>query len=236
LVFDFKNPVAPNVGAPIAITEKEAVDTVIAAAASGMVVFGFGMESGRDVSADLQSHAHRLGILDIQNPAAPILRPSIDLPGRFAAASDISRDGFLVWTDAWNETASAMELQVSACDLSDVYKITTLARPGAFTILNRDIFIAGPSAIKRHRLSDAGTFQTAAELPLDWSPSQLSLSNETLLGSDNSHALAVPLAAFPASPIEWETDRPLDLQSIAMPSNGDLLAPAGENGVDRFAR
>jgi hypothetical protein len=56
------------------------------------------------------------------------------------------------------------------------------------------------------------------------------------LGSDNSHALAVPLAAFPANAIEWETDRALDLQSVAMPSNGALLAPAGENGVDRFER
>jgi hypothetical protein len=129
-----------------------------------------------------------------------------------------------------------MELQVSACDLADVYKITALARPGAFAILNRDIFIAGPSAIKRHRLSDAGTFQTAVELPLDWSPSQLTLTNNTLLGCDNSHVVAVPIASFPANPIEWESDRALNLQSVVMPSNGDLLAPAGDNGVDRFAR
>jgi len=236
LVFDFKNPASPTVTAPIAITEKEAVDIVNATAASGLVVFGFGREGGKDISADLQSHAHRLGTLDVQNPAAPVLRPSIDLPGRFAAASDISRDGFLVWTDAWNSTSQSIELQVSACDLADVYKITALSRPVAFAILNRDIFIAGPSAIKRHRLSDAGTFQTAAELPLDWSPSQLTLTNNTLLGCDNSHVVAVPMASFPANPIEWESDRALNLQSVVMPSNGDLLAPAGENGVDRFAR
>lgn len=236
VVFNFANPAAPTPSGPISLTEKEAVNLKDIYAAAGVVVYGFGREAGVDISEDLQSHSHRLGILDLQNPASPVLRPSIDLPGRLAAASDISREGFLVWTDAWNSTTQSMELQVSACDLSDVYKITTLARPGAFTILNRDIFIAGPSAIKRHRLSDVGTFQTTAELPLDWSPSQLILTNETLLGSDNSHALAVPLAAFPANAIEWETDRALDLQTVAMPSNGDLLAPAGENGVDRFER
>jgi hypothetical protein len=236
VVFNFANPAAPTPSGSISLTEKEAVNLKNIYAAAGVVVYGFGREAGVDISEDLQSHSHRLGILDLQNPASPVLRPSIDLPGRLAAASDISREGFLVWTDAWNSTTQSMELQVSACDLSDVYKITTLARPGAFTILNRDIFIAGPSAIKRHRLSDAGTFQTTAELPLDWSPSQLILTNETLLGSDNSHALAVPLAAFPADAIEWETDRALDLQSVAMPSNGELLAPAGENGVDRFER
>jgi hypothetical protein len=236
VVFNFSNPAAPSISGPISLTEKEAVNLKSIHAAAGLVVYGFGREAGFDISEDLQSHSHRLGILDLQNPASPVQRPSIDLPGRLAAVSDMSSEGFLVWTDAWNSTTQSMELQVSACDLSDVYKITTLSRPGAFTILNRDIFIAGPSVIKRHRLSDAGAFQTAAELPLDWSPSQLSLSNETLLASDNSHTLAVPLNAFPASPIEWETNRPLDLQSIAMPSNGDLLAPAGENGVDRFAR
>ena len=236
LVFDFKNPAAPTVGAPIAITEKEAVDTLNATAASGLVVFGFGREGGKDMSADLQSHAHRLGILDVQNPATPVLRPSIDLPGRFAAASDISRDGFLVWTDAWNETASAMELQVSACDLADVYKVSTLALPGTFAVWNRDILFADVSGIKRHRLNDAGLLQKISELPLDWTPSNVSLANESLLASDALHVLSVPLASFPASLLEWETDRALNLQTILTAPNGDLLAPAGYNGVDRFAR
>ncbi len=236
LVFDFKNPVAPTVGAPIAITEKEAVDTVNAAAASGLVVFGFGRESGKDFSADLQSHAHRLGILDVQNPGAPVLRPSIDLPGRFAAVSDISRDGFLVWTDAWNEIAGAMELQVSACDLADVYKVTALALPGTFAVWNKDIFLADVSGMKRHRLNDAGLLEKTADLPLDWIPSQLSLTNETLLASDTVHVLSVPLTSFPASSLQWETDRTLNLQTIVTSPDGDLLAPAGENGVDRFAR
>jgi hypothetical protein len=234
VAFDFTNPAAPTTSTPIALTEKEAVNLKSIHAAAGLVVYGFGREAGVDISEDLQSHSHRLGILDLQNPASPALRPSIDLPGRLAAASDISREGFLVWTDAWNATTQSMELQASACDLSDVYKITTLALPGAFAVLNRDIFIAGPSAIKRHSLSDAGIFQTTAELPLDWSPSQISLTNETLLGGNDNHVLAVPLAAFPSSPIEWETDLALDLQSVVTTPNGDLLAPAGEYGVDRF--
>lgn len=236
LVFDFKNPASPAVTAPIAITEKEAVDTTNATAASGLVVFGFGREGGRDVSADLQSHAHRLGVLDVQNPAAPVLRPSIDLPGRFAAASDLSRDGFLVWTDAWNETASAMELQVSACDLADVYKVAAIALPGTFAVWNRDILLAEATGIKRHRLNDAGLLQKIAELPLDWAPSNVSLANERLLASDALHVFSVPLASFPDALIEWETDRALNLQTIVTAPNGDLLAPAGDNGVDRFAR
>ena len=236
LVFDLKNPAAPTVGAPIAITEKEAVDTVNATAASGLVVFGFGREGGKDISADLQSHAHRLGILDVQNPAAPVLRPSIDLPGRFAAASDISRDGFLVWTDAWNEKAGAMELQVSTCDLADVYKVTALALPGTFVVWNKDIFLADVSGIKRHRLNDAGLLEKISDLPLEWTPSNVSLANECLLAGDALHVLSVPLASFPASPLEWETDRALNLQTVLTAPNGDLLAPAGDNGVDRFAR
>jgi hypothetical protein len=234
VAFDFTNPAAPTTSTPISLTEKEAVNLKSIHAAAGLIVYGFGREAGVDISEDLQSHSHRLGILDLQNPASPALRPSIDLPGRLAAASDISREGFLVWTDAWNATTQSMELQASACDLSDVYKITTLALPGAFAVLNRDIFIAGPSAIKRHSLSDAGIFQTTAELPLDWSPSQISLTNGTLLGGNDNHVLAVPLAAFPSSPIEWETDQALDLQSVVTTPNGDLLAPAGEYGVDRF--
>lgn len=236
LVFDFKIPASPSVTAPIAITEKEAVDTMNATAASGMVIYGFGKESGNDVSADLQSHAHRLGILDVQNPTAPVLRPSIDLPGRFAAASDLTRDGFLVWTDAWNETAGAKELQVSACDLADVYKIAAIARPSAFAAWNRDILFADVSGIKRHRLNDAGLVQKIAELPLDWTPSNVFLSNESLLASDALHVLSVPLVSFPSSLLEWETDRPLNLNTIVSATNGDLFAPAGDNGVDRFAR
>ena len=172
----------------------------------------------------------------MQNPSAPVLRPSIDLPGRFAAASDISRDGFLVWMEAWSEKARAMELQVSACDLADVYKITALALPGAFAVWNRDILLADVSGIKRHRLNDSGLLEKIAELPLDWTPSNVSISNDSLLAGDALHVLSVPLASFPASLLEWETDRVLNLQTVLTAPNGDLLAPAGENGVDRFAR
>jgi hypothetical protein len=129
-----------------------------------------------------------------------------------------------------------MELQVSACDLADVYKVTALALPGTFAVWNRDILFADVSGIKRHRLNDAGLLEKIAELLLDWTPSQLALTNESLLGGNETHVLAIPLVAFPSSLIEWETDRALDLQSLVTTPNRDLLAPAGENGVDRFAR
>ena len=234
LVFDFKNPAAPTVSTPIAITEKEAVDTRNAQAASGLVVFGFGSESGQDISAELQSHSHRLRILDAQNPAAPVLRQPIDLPGRLAATADLARDGFLVWTDSWNESAGVMELQVSACDLSDVYKITSIALPGSFSAQNRDIFLADSTGITRHRLNNAGSLEKIAALPLDWTPSAISLSaGSSLLAADAQHVVSV--SSFPDSPIEWETNQALHLDSIIIAPNGDILAPAGENGVDRFA-
>ena len=236
LIFDFKNSASPTVSAPIAITENEAVDTMNATAASGLVVFGYGRQSGKDISADLQSHAHRLGILDVQVPSTPVLRPSIDLPGRFAVASDLSREGFLVWTDAWNETAGAMELQVSSCDLEDVYNVTTIALPGAFAVWNRDIFLADSSGIKRHSLNDNGVFEKIADLPLDWTPSAITtLPGGSILAGDIQHVVSVPVASFPAYPIQWETDRGLSLGSIVTAPNGDILSPAGENGVDRFA-
>jgi hypothetical protein len=235
LVFDFQNPATPTVSTPIAITEKEVVNIKDTYAASGLVVFGFGHESGKDISENLQSYNHRLGILDVQNITSPVLRPSIDLPGRLTSASDITSDGFLAWTDAWNETTQSMELQVSACDLTDVYEVTSITRPEAFAILNREIFIGTSSSIERHRLGDAGLLQKIDEAPLDWAPSSISISNGTnLLGGDASHVLSIPLSTFPASPVEWETDRYLDLDSIVSIPNGDILAPAGENGVDRF--
>jgi len=237
LVFDFKNSASPTVSAPIAITENEAVDIMNATAASGLVVFGYGRQSGKDISADLQSHAHRLGILDVQIPATPVLRPSIDLPGRFAVASDLSREGFLIWTDAWNETAGAMELQVSTCDLEDVYNVTTIALPGAFAVWNRDIFLSDSSGIKRYRLNDTGVFEKITDLPLDWTPSAITtLPGGSMLAGDIQHVVSVPIASFPAYPIQWETDRALNLSSIITAPSGDILTPAGENGVDRFAR
>lgn len=236
LVFDFKNPAAPAVNAPLAITEKEAVDILSATATSGLVVYGFGSESGTDISANLQSHNHRLGILDVQNPSAPIIRPSIDLPGRFAAASDITREGFLVWTDSWNESAGAMELQVSACDLADVYKVSSLARPSAFATRNRDIFLADAAGIKRHRLNDSGLLQKISELPLDWTASTVCLLNDSLLASNMLHVLSVPVTGFPSASLQWETNRALNLDTIVAAPNDYLLAPAGEFGVDRFTR
>ena len=235
LVFDFKNPLMPTVSAPIPITEKEAVNINSVYAGSGFVVFGFGRESGKDISESLQRHAHRLGILDIQN-STPVLRSSIDLPGRLAAASDITRDGFLVWTDAWNETSKVMELQVSACDLTDVYKVTTIAGPGVFAVLNRDILSSDSFVIKRHRLSDAGLLEKISELTLDWKPSSVSVATGlNLLAGDSTHVVSVLLSSFPSSPVEWETDRALNLNSIIRTSGGEILSPAGVNGVDRFA-
>jgi hypothetical protein len=129
-----------------------------------------------------------------------------------------------------------MELQVSACDLADVYKVTTLALPGTFAVWKRDTLLADVSGIKRHRLNDAGLLEKIAELPLDWRPSNVSLANESLLASDALHVLSVSLSSFPASSLQWETDRALDLKTLLIAPNGDLLAPAGDNGVDRFAR
>jgi hypothetical protein len=141
-VFNFTNPAAPTASSLISLTAKEAVNLKSVEASAGLVIFGFGRESGVDISEKLQSHAHRLGILDLQNPSTPVLRPNIDLPGRLAAVSDISRTGCLVWSDSWNTSTQSLELQVSACDLSDVYKITAIQRPTAFSVLNRDIFTA----------------------------------------------------------------------------------------------
>ena len=129
-----------------------------------------------------------------------------------------------------------MELQVSACDLADVYKVTALAFPGTFAVWNRDILLADISGIKRHRLNDTGLLEKIAELPRDWRPSNVSLVNESLLASDALHVLSVSLSSFPASSLQWETDRALDLKTLVTAPNGDHPAPAGDNGVDRLAR
>jgi hypothetical protein len=125
---------------------------------------------------------------------------------------------------------------VSACDLTDVYKVTTIARPGVFVVLNRDIFISDSFVLKRYRLSDAGLLEKTSELTLDWKPSSISVASSlNLLAGDSTHVVSVLLSSFPSSPVEWETDRPLNLDSIVRTSSGEILAPAGVNGVDRFA-
>ena len=193
MVFQVNDPTAPVAEAPFPMTEKVSSPVKCTAAGSGLLVFGYGDKEVpcHDNSGEsLSSSQHHVRILDLTDPSNPVLNPAMDLPGRLKGISDLSSNGFLVWTETH---ASGTQIQVSACDGVNVSLVNSvsLAQEGALTASGYDLFAVQGNDVNRYTLDQSGNLNTSGNISLDWSPSALSAvssdSGTNVLGNDWSH-------------------------------------------------
>jgi hypothetical protein len=198
------------------------------AAAEGLVVFGMG-EQLEDWSQPESKRAHHAGVLDVSDPAKPVLRNSIALPGRLVAISELDARGFLAWTESGS-------VSVSACDFQNAYLVSTL--PGsnarAVAVHGRSAFVANQTGISGYRLEDNAAFSQSGTATLGWPPDSLRVLDGQLCAATYNRFAAVPTTSFPNGLRQWDTATGFDLQKLISPVTGQFAAPAGDYGVEVF--
>jgi hypothetical protein len=241
VVFQTENPSAPVAQPVIPLTDTNSTPVVCSAAGGAMLVYGYAnKEKPLTDGTELSTSQHALRILDLNDPTAPILGQPLALPGRLVGVSDITADGFLAWTQTRVKgTSGASHLQVSACDVAGVTQITSLslANSADMTTVGRNLFAIQGNDVVRYTLNDSGVLAAAGKVTFEWVPSSLRISTNptsTLLGADSQNLFSWSYNNPKAQVLDWMTDRSVDLQKSSIRTNGSVLAPAGEYGVDDY--
>ena len=241
VVFQVENPSAPVAQPVIPLTDTNATPVVSAVAGGGMLVYGYAVkEKPLADGTELSTCQHALRILDLNDPASPILGPSLALPGRLAGVSDITADGFLAWTQTRVKgTSGAGQVQVSACDVASLTQITgmTLKNSTAVAAVGRTLFAVQGKDVARYSLNDLGVLARTGKVTFDWQPSSLRISTNptsTLLGADSQNLFSWSYNDPKAQVLDWATERPVDVLKASVLTNRSVLAPAGEYGVDEY--
>jgi hypothetical protein len=241
VVFQIENPSAPVAQPVIPLTDTNSTPVVSSSAGGAMLVYGYAVkEKPLANGTGLSTCQHTLRILDLNDPTTPILGPALALPGRLAGVSDITADGFLAWTQTRVKgTSGAGQLQVSACDVASLTQITSLslANSAAMTTSGRNLFAILGKDVARYSLNDSGVLASTGKVTFDWQPSLLRISANltgTLLGADSENLFSWSYDDTKAQVLDWATERPVDLQKASFRTDGSVLAPAGEYGVDEY--
>jgi len=241
VIFQTENPSAPVAQPIIPLTDTNSTPVVSSGAGGAMLIYGYA--SKEKLLADgteLSTSQHTLRILDLNDPTAPILGPALALPGRLVGVSDITADGFLAWTQTRVKgNSGAGQLQVSACDVASLTQITSLslANSAGMTTSGRNLFAIQGKDVARYSLNNLGVLAGTGKVTFEWQPSSLSISTNltsTLLGADSQNLFSWSYNDSKAQVLDWTTDRSVDLQKASVRTDGSVLAPAGEYGVDEY--
>lgn len=241
LIFGTENPTNPSAQPPLPLADTNATPVVSPAAGGGLLVYGYAAKEAplSRGTGGLSSCQHYVRILDLNDPFSPVLGPANSLPGRLIGVTDISREGFLAWTETKSPDDSR-QIQVSACDAARLSLIGARKLPAgsaAITPSGRDLFSAEANGLFRYSLTDSGALASLGRLSLDWMPSSLCTANTMpalLLGTDGNHLLSWSYADLAGNVFEWRTDRPVNPSDVSVLPDGSVLSPADEYGVDEY--
>jgi len=241
---DVSNPSSPVAlrPYPLATTLNTLVSTC--AAGDGLLVFGYGQSpspwrnakwpAGIEVP---QVYSHRLGVLDFANPQRPIQRIPVVLPGRLFALGEVSRSGFLAFTENVVEKTDGpvRQLQVSLVDETQA-SLCASTEVGVGAVLaaeGRTVMVADGQSVQRLMLDDtAQLVQTGGIAKLDWAPYELKIQGLTLLTSNGNEVLRVSWPGLDAVVESWKVQQWFPVSRLMVGSNRALYAPVGDYGVN----
>ena len=241
---DVSNPSAPVAlrPYPLATTLNTLVTTC--AAGDGLLVFGYGQSPAPWRNAKWpagtetpQVYSHRLGVLDFATPQRPIQRIPVVLPGRLFALGEVSRSGFLAFTENVVDRTDGpvRQLQVSLVDETQASLCAT-TEVGVSAILaaeGRTVMVADGQSVQRLMLDDtAQLVQTGGIAKLNWVPYELKIQGLTLLTSNGNEVLRVSWPGLDAVVESWKVQQWFPVSRLMIGSNRALYAPVGDYGVN----
>jgi hypothetical protein len=242
--FDVSNPAAPAAlrAYPLATTTTTLVSGC--AAGDGLLVFGYGQNPSpwnspkwRSNSEAPQSYDHRLGVLDFANPKAPLTRVPISLPGRLLALGEISRSGFLAYTESIQTTTDGpvRQLQANLVDefQASLFSSTTIGNDALLAIDGRTVYVVDSQRMTRLLLDDSANFsQAGAAAVLEWTPWELLTRGQTILGTNGAQVLRISWPGLSPLLEKWKVREWFPLSRITIGMDKAIYAPVGDYGVN----
>jgi hypothetical protein len=244
---DVSNPAAPVALRPYPLVGTVSTLLSASAAGDGLLVVGFGQnpvpwrnQKWLAWGEFPQSCIHRLAILDFANPKAPVHKPYLTLPGRLFALGDISRDGFLAFTESVVEQSegAVRQVQVSVVDDLQVSLFATKS-VGTNAVLSAGgamLFVAEDRSLARYSVENAGVLQQvggAASLP--WAPAELQVRGLSVLGTTGDQLLRVSWPGLDPVQESWKLRQWVSLSRLELGLNRNIYAPMGDFGVEILA-
>jgi len=175
--------------------------------------------------------------LDFANPQRPIQRIPVVLPGRLFALGEVSRSGFLAFTENVVEKTDGpvRQLQVSLVDETQA-SLCASTEVGVGAVLaaeGRTVMVADGQSVQRLMLDDtAQLVQTGGIAKLDWAPYELKIQGLTLLTSNGNEVLRVSWPGLDAVVESWKVQQWFPVSRLMVGSNRALYAPVGDYGVN----
>jgi hypothetical protein len=235
IVFDVSNPSAPSAGKAIDFASEGSRLNGASEAANGLVVTGVSHSYNPATKIWLQNSGayQSVQVIDVPVSGDPIMRSLIDLPGKLVAVSELDDKGFLAFTNG----NDAGKLQVSASDGYDAFLVSTLNIPqyAPCAVDGRRVYVASGNSLLRSSLGDDGSFVVEESLNVGWNLYSLKVVNGTIVGSGGTSILATKSGSNEIQTWQFPTWN-VYADRTEMATDGDLLVPLGQYGMERLER
>lgn len=245
--FDVSKPGMPAALKPVEL--KAVTDTMVSviAAGDGLLVYAYGENPSpvgivwsAPAGKEPVSANHRLGVVDYFNPASPVVRSPVQMPGRVFAITDISRAGFLAYTESITGASAASkparEVQMSVVDEVEAVLVakTPVAADAVLAAEGRSLYVAANNQVQRLTVNDQAAFASIGAAKVDWTPAELQIRGLTLLGTSGAKLMRVNWAGLTPSVESWKMRQWFGLSKMTIGSDRTIYAPMGDFGVERF--
>jgi hypothetical protein len=260
--FDVVNPKAPLALPGFQLPATSSTVVTASAAGDGLVVFGYGESPspwrpwGWPSELDQPvACLNRVGMVNLSNPRRPILGTPVVLPGKLFALTDISRSGFLAFTesvstesiladkdpktgDAIYSTSPTPTRQVQASLVADSQASLIASIPVALdaklTAQGRSVYTSATNKIDRYTLSDAASFTNTGSATTDWAPAEIQMRGTSLVGSYGKQLMRVSWPGLEAVVENFVSSQWFELTRLTLWPDGSLIVPMGDYGVEKL--
>jgi len=242
--FDVSNPAAPVALKPYPLATTTTTLVSGCAAGDGLLVFGYGQNPSPWNSARWrskleipQSYDNRLGILDLTNQKSPLLRSPVSLPGRLLALGEISKAGFLAYTESIQDTAvgAVRQLQASLVDevQASLFSSTTIGNEAVLSIDGRTVYVSDSQKMTRLLLDDSANFiQAGDSASLGFAPVELLSRGQAVFGTNGFQVLRISWPGLSPVLESWKVREWFPLSRISIGLDRSIYAPVGDYGVN----
>lgn len=237
ILFDTIDPKAPVAADPVILGPEGSVLSGCSDAADGLLVAGIShykdVNSGKWLDSGMAFQSAR--VVEVGKSGTPVMRPLIDLPGELFAVSELDANGFLAYTRT--SRSDGATFQASACDGYDAFLIAGFDGSASAVAAagGRRVFAATPDGVERHLLTTKGNFVTEPAINIGWTPNSLRWIQNTLTAASWSSVFATDGDGKNLKTWDFPTWNP-GLERVTLATDGDLLVPFGEYGVERLDR
>ena len=181
---------------------------------------------------------------------APVL-----LPGKLFAVTDVSRSGFLAFTESVSteatpagkdpktgtaiySTSATPTRQVQANLVADSQASLISSIPigldAKLTAQGRNVYSSAAGKIDRYTLSDAASFTNTGSATTDWTPSEIQMRGTSLVGAYGKQLMRVSWPGLEGVVENFVSSQWFELTRLTLWPDGSLIVPMGDYGVEKL--